>query len=82
MDKIPINPIEAKRIRRQTSFYTVQNGELFRSGFVVLLLKCLNPEQAQYVLVEMHRGICEICSGARSMAARVVLLAHEVKGCP
>jgi len=36
----------------------MQIEELFRRSFVAPLLKCLDQEQAQYVLAEMH---CDIC---------------------
>nr|KYP35183.1 Retrovirus-related Pol polyprotein from transposon 17.6 [Cajanus cajan] len=47
-------------------------GELYRRGFSSPLLKCLDPEQANYVLREIHEGICESHSGSRMLAAKVL----------
>jgi len=62
-DALPEDQLEAKEIRRQAASYTVVNGELFRRGFSSPLLKCLDRTQADYVLSELHEGICEIHSG-------------------
>jgi len=62
---LPEDKREAKRIRRQASFYTLQNSELFRRSFSAPLLKCLDEEQTTFVLAELHRGICRVHSGAR-----------------
>nr|KYP34871.1 Uncharacterized protein Mb2253c family [Cajanus cajan] len=46
--------------------------ELFKRGFSMPLLKCLDTDQANYVMDEIHRGICGMHSRARSMAVRVI----------
>ena len=71
-EALPADPAMARTIRRQAAMYTLQNDELFRRGFSTPLLKCLDSSQAQYVLEELHRGICGMHSGARSMAARAL----------
>jgi len=69
---LPADEREAKRIRRQASFYILNNGELFRRGFSTPLLKCLDNDQAEYVLAELYREICGMHSGGRCMATRVL----------
>jgi len=69
---LPDDEKEAKRVRRQTSFYVLNNGELFRRGSSTPLLKCLDDDRAKYVLTELHRGICGMHSRARYMATRVL----------
>jgi len=75
-DTLPDNETEAKRVRRQAASYTMVNEELFKRGFSVPLLKCLDPAQAEYVLAELHRGICGMHSGTRSMAIRVLRVGY------
>jgi len=70
-DSLPGDLLEAKMVRRQAASYTVVGGELFRRGFSSPMLKCLDHKQADYVLPELHRGICGIHSEARSMAVQV-----------
>ncbi|GFZ06995.1 hypothetical protein Acr_18g0011650 [Actinidia rufa] len=36
------------------------------------LLRCLRPEEAEYVLREIHEGICGNHSGARSLAKKII----------
>lgn len=37
---------------------TVIEGELFRRGVSMFLLKCIEGEEVDYVLSEIHEGIC------------------------
>nr|KYP59953.1 hypothetical protein KK1_015400 [Cajanus cajan] len=46
--------------------------ELFKHGIFTPLLKCLTASQAIYVVEEIHRGICGMHSGTRSMVTRVL----------
>nr|KYP73371.1 Retrovirus-related Pol polyprotein from transposon 297 family [Cajanus cajan] len=50
----------------------IEGGELFRRGVSSPLLKCLNSEEANYVLREVHEGICGSHSGGRTLAAKVL----------
>nr|KYP44913.1 Transposon Ty3-I Gag-Pol polyprotein [Cajanus cajan] len=69
---LPGDKVEASKIKAKSSHFTIEAGELFKRGFSVPLLKCLDPDQDEYVMSEIHRGICGMHSGARSMTARVV----------
>jgi len=71
-DTLSESESEAKRVRRQAVFYTVINGEMFRRGFSIPLLKCLDPAQTEYVLTELHKGTCGMHSDTKSMAVRVL----------
>jgi len=46
--------------------------DLYKRGYGQPLLKCVTPEQAQYIIKELHEGICGYHSGARTMATRVL----------
>lgn len=46
--------------------------ENYRIGFTAPLLKCLTLEQVEYVLNEMHRGICKMHLGSLSMVVQVL----------
>jgi len=75
-DVLPEDKLEAKRIRQHVALYTYVNGELFRRGFSAPLLKCLERTQAEYVLAELHKGICGVHSGARTIAVRVLRVGY------
>ena len=45
---------------------------LYKSGFSQPYLRCLAPNEASYVLKEVHEGACVNHSGARSLVYKVV----------
>nr|KYP33127.1 Retrovirus-related Pol polyprotein from transposon 297 family [Cajanus cajan] len=55
---LPIDPLEAKKMKVVAARYTLIAGELYKRGFSSPLLKCLAPDQAHYVIREIHEGIC------------------------
>ncbi|XP_020207667.1 uncharacterized protein LOC109792654 [Cajanus cajan] len=63
---------EARKMRVRSAKFVIVRDELFKRGISTLLLKCLTEPQAAYVVEEIHRGICGMHSGARSMATRVL----------
>jgi len=52
--------------------YTMIGDDLYKRGYGQPLLKCVTVEQAQYIIKELHEGICGYHSGARTMATRVL----------
>jgi len=40
------------------------------------LLKCLSQEQAEYILRELHEGLCGLHCGARMMATKVLRVGY------
>ena len=52
--------------------YTMIGDDLYKRGYGQPLLKCVTEEQAQYIVKELHEGICGYYSGARTMATRVL----------
>lgn len=72
----PDNETEAKRIRQQSFFYIIDNGEFFRCNFSSPLLKCLDETQVEYFLAELHHGICGVHSGGRCIVTRVLRVGY------
>ncbi|XP_022154603.1 uncharacterized protein LOC111021825 [Momordica charantia] len=64
--------MEARKLRRQATHYLMHEGKLFKRGYSLPLLRYLDPEEARYVICEIHEGVCRNHGGARSMAAKVV----------
>ncbi|XP_057432026.1 uncharacterized protein LOC130724759 [Lotus japonicus] len=69
---LPPDKLEAKKLTRSASWYTIVNGDLFKRGFSTPLLKCLSKERAEYVLAEIHEGSCGHHPGGRSLARKVL----------
>ena len=51
------NLSEAKKVKVKATRFTVMNDELYKRGFSLPYLKCLNPKKAVYVLQEIHEGV-------------------------
>ena len=64
--------LRAQRIKSQASRDTIIDGVLYWQGYILLFLQCLNNDDADYVLREIHEGICENYSGARSLAYKAL----------
>nr|KYP31625.1 hypothetical protein KK1_047960 [Cajanus cajan] len=69
---LPEDRDEAWKMRLRSAKFVIVGDELFKRGISTPLLKCLTAPQAAYVIKEIHRGICGMHSGARSMATRVL----------
>jgi hypothetical protein len=59
-------------LKMKAGRFTILNGFLYRRGFTLPLLKCISTEEGNYVLREIHEGICGSHSGARVLAHKAV----------
>ena len=55
-----------------SSAQTILNDTLYKRGFSMPYLKCVNEEEARYILEEIHGGICGDHVGPRSLVNKVV----------
>ncbi|WJZ94286.1 hypothetical protein VitviT2T_013160 [Vitis vinifera] len=69
-DTLPGDPKQAHKIRVQAARFTLIGGHLYKRSFTGPYLQCLGHSEAQYVLTELHEGICGNHSGGRSLAHR------------
>ena len=56
--RLPLYPLQAWKIKVRSSRFTILNDKLYKRGFSLPYLKCLDSEGAMYVLQEIHEGIC------------------------
>ncbi|RDX77430.1 Tf2-9, partial [Mucuna pruriens] len=54
----PSDPKEARRVAREASKYVVVGQRLYRRGFALPLLRCVDETESEYVIREIHEGIC------------------------
>ena len=69
---LPDDPKEAAKIRVRSSRFTNHKGSLYKRGFFTPFLKCIAGEDTEYVLREVHEGICGNHIGARTLARKVL----------
>ena len=60
----------AHKIQIQSARFSIIDGQLYKRSLGGPYLKCLTPEQSQYVLAELHEGICGNHTGGRTLAHR------------
>ncbi|KAL2242652.1 UNVERIFIED_CONTAM: Retrovirus-related Pol polyprotein from transposon [Sesamum indicum] len=60
---LPADPIAARRLKMRTPRFTLINEQLYKRTVEGPLLKCLDPERAEYVMREIHEGSCGNHSG-------------------
>ena len=69
---LPEDRKQARKLKCRAARYTMLDGVLYRRGFTLPLLRCLDVEEADYVLREIHEGICGNYSGVRTLAFKVL----------
>ena len=72
-DGILPNEKEAPRkLKVRAARFVLIKDVLYKRGFSHPYLRCLGNEEAEYVMREVHKGICENHSGSRSLVHKLV----------
>ncbi|XP_073137334.1 uncharacterized protein [Henckelia pumila] len=69
---LPANQVEARKLRVRAARFTIIDGELYKRGFSSPYPKCLTPAKENYVLREIHEGICGNHLGGRALAGKAL----------
>ena len=69
---LPNNPKEASKLRTRSARFTIYQGSLYKRGFFTLILKCIAGEDDDYILREVHEGVCGNHIGARALAGKAL----------
>ncbi|KAI5341775.1 hypothetical protein L3X38_009650 [Prunus dulcis] len=67
-DTLAEDKVKARKLRYRSVRYTVINDVLYKRGYTTPYLKCLTIEQGDYVLREIHNGVCGDHFSSRSRA--------------
>ena len=70
--RLPDDPKEASKTRTRSARFTNHKGCLYKRGFFTPILKCITGKDANYVLREVHEGVCGNHIGARALAGKVL----------
>ena len=71
-EHLPQNAEEAKKIKKRTARITILNDTLYKRGFSMPYLKCVDEEEARYILEEIHGGVCDDHAGLRSLVNKII----------
>ncbi|XP_074324068.1 uncharacterized protein LOC141660988 [Apium graveolens] len=69
---LPDEKNEAMRIKYKVARYVIYDGVLYRIGYIMPLLKCIDRDECNYILREVHEGICGNHSGGSSLAQKIL----------
>ena len=58
IDELLEEKIEAKVLRVKVARYVVYDEKLYRRGYSMSLLRCVTPFEVNYIMREIHKGIC------------------------
>ena len=70
--KIPEDKNEGRRLKYQANKYTVMNEKLYQRGYAMPYLRCLRPDEADYVLKEIHDRVYSNHFGKRSLVQKAL----------
>ena len=70
IEELPNDKDKAHKVRIQSARFSMIDGQLYKWSLGEPYLTCLTPEQGQYVLTELHEGICGNHPGGRTLAHR------------
>ncbi|XP_027348120.1 uncharacterized protein LOC113859584 [Abrus precatorius] len=71
-DSLLEDTTSAKKIKMPAAKYLLLGKHFYRKGISTPMLKCLDHDQANYVMREIHEGICGTHSSGRTMAAKIL----------
>ncbi|GJR97222.1 reverse transcriptase domain-containing protein, partial [Tanacetum coccineum] len=62
----------ARELRMKISQYVIEEGVLFKRSYLMPMLRCVGPLQANYVIREIHMGACSMHMKPRLVVAQAI----------
>ena len=69
---LPSDLKKASKLRARLTRFTVHRGTLYKRGFSSPILKWVGKEDANYILREVHEGICGNHIEARTLVGKTL----------
>ena len=69
---LPTDQAEAKKVKYHAHKYVWRGSTLYKRGYSQPLLRCLDEAEADYVLREIHEGICGNHSAGQSLTLKAL----------
>nr|GEX55131.1 reverse transcriptase domain-containing protein [Tanacetum cinerariifolium] len=68
----PKDKNKARCLRAKIGQYAMKSEILFKKGYLVPMLRCVGPLQANYVIWEIHMGSCGMHMGPRAVVRKAI----------
>ena len=59
--------VSARKLKIWASYFILIGDILYKRSFTHPYLRCLAPDEANYIMIEVHEGICGNHAGAHSL---------------
>ena len=69
--ELPDNEVLARQIQRRSKAYTIFHGELHKKSVTTVLQRCVEPEEGDRILQDIHGGDCGHHASSRYLVAKV-----------
>ena len=73
---LPQDIEEARKVRKRAARFMILNDTLYKRGFSMPFLKCVDEEEVKYVLEEIHEGVCGDHASPRSLVSKVIKIGY------
>ena len=73
---LPDRKEAARKLKIQVARFVLIKDVLYKIGFSCPYLRCLGTEEADYVIREVHKGICGNHSGSKSLVHKLVRVVY------
>ncbi|GKC04051.1 reverse transcriptase domain-containing protein, partial [Tanacetum coccineum] len=68
----PEDENKARILRMKIGQYTLVEGVMFKKSYLSLMLRCVGPLQANYIIRKVHEGACGMHPGVRSVVEKIM----------
>ena len=69
---LPNGKDAARKLKVKTLLFVLNRDVLYKRGFSRPYLRCLSHDEADYVMREVHEGICGNHSGTQSLVHKLI----------
>jgi len=69
---LPVEPMKAKVIKKNSGRYTLVDGKLFRHGYTHPILTYVSEDQCTHIMAELHEGIYGSHVKGRALSLKAV----------
>ena len=63
---------EARKVRKRAARFIILNDTLYKRGFSMPYLKCIDKKEEKYILEEIHEGVCGNHASPRSLVSKFI----------
>ena len=70
--ELPQDKNEARQVKYLSNRFTMINGCLYEKGYSQPFLRCIDDLEAEFVMSQIHEGVCGNHSGGRALAQKAL----------